>query len=156
MNLNCVILIGRLTKDPELKYTPNGIATSTFSLAINRDYTTQDGKKEVDYLNIVVWRQTAENCKKYLRKGSLVAVEGRIQTRSYDNNEGKKVYVTEILGENVRFLDSKKSSEESEPSSPASYGSPPPERSSSAHSQDPFQSSGKKVNISDNDIPFFP
>ncbi len=155
MNLNCVILIGRLTKDPELKFTSSGIASSTFSLAVNRDYTTQDGKREVDYINIVVWRQQAENCAKYLKKGSLVAVEGRIQTRNYDNNEGKKVYVTEIVAENVRFLDSKKSQDE------GGYPAPPPPSNYSKGQdrqdrQDPFGSSGEKVNISDNDLPFFP
>lgn len=107
--LNRVILIGRLTKNPELRYTPNGIGVATFTLAINRPYIK---KEEVDFINIVVWRTQAENVAKYLKKGSLCAVDGRIQTRNYENNEGKKVYVTEIVAENVRFLDSKKTEED--------------------------------------------
>lgn len=112
--LNRTILIGRLTADPILRYTPNGIATTSFTLAVDRPFSKTE---EVDFINIVVWRTQAENVANYLKKGSLCAVDGRIQTRNYENNEGKKVYVTEIVAENVRFLDSKKTKgdESSEP-----------------------------------------
>jgi single-strand DNA-binding protein len=102
--LNRSILIGRLTRDPELRYTSSGVATCTFTLAVERPFKT-NGEKEADFIPVVTWRQQAESCANYLRKGRLAAVEGRIQVRNYDNNEGKKVYVTEIVADNVRFLE---------------------------------------------------
>lgn len=106
--INRVVLVGRLTKDPELRYTPNtGIAVTTFTLAVNRSFTNQQGERDADFVSIVVWRNAAENCANYLRKGSLAGIDGRIQTRSYDTPEGQKRFVTEVVAENVRFLDSK-------------------------------------------------
>lgn len=105
--LNRSILIGRLTRDPELRYTPNGIATCTFTLAVDRPFV-KDGEKEADFISIVTWRQLAETCANYLRKGRLTAVEGRIQVRNYKGKDEKKVYVTEIIADNVRFLESSK------------------------------------------------
>ena len=99
--LNRTILIGRLTREPELKYTPNGNATCTFSLAVNRKFN----KDEVDFIDVVTWRGLAENCANYLGKGRLAAVEGRIQTRTYENQEGQKRKVTEVVADEVRFLD---------------------------------------------------
>lgn len=107
--MNKVILIGRLTRDPELRYTSSNVATCTFSIAVDRTFTNQNGEREADFINIVVWRKQAENCKNYLAKGSQVAVEGRIQTRNYDDKDGKKVYVTEVVADNVQFLGSKSS-----------------------------------------------
>ena len=101
---NRVILIGRTTADPNLNYTPNtGKAVTTFKLAVNRQFK----QNEADFIPIVVWDKAAENCANYLKKGSLCAVDGRIQTRSYDDAKGQKKYITEIVAENVRFLDSK-------------------------------------------------
>jgi len=105
--LNRTILIGRLVRDPELRYTPNGVPTASFTLAVDRNFTNKQGEKEADFINIVTWRGQAENIANYVKKGSLVAVEGRIQTRNYENNEGRKVYVTEVVADNVRFLDAK-------------------------------------------------
>ncbi len=105
--MNKVMLIGRLTRDPELRYTPSNIATVSFSLAVNRQFTNQSGVRETDFINVIVWRKQAENVKKYVTKGSLVAVEGRIQTRTYDDKDGKKVYVTEIVADSVQFLEPK-------------------------------------------------
>lgn len=140
--LNRIILIGRLTRDPELRYTPAGVAVTQFSLAIDRPFTGGNGKeKEVDFINIVTWRQLAETCANYLRKGRLTAVEGRLQIRNYDNNEGRKIYVTEVVADNVRFLESAKNN--SEPSS-----------NNNSHNQDPFQDDGKPIDISDDDLPF--
>ncbi|MBM7624325.1 single-stranded DNA-binding protein [Sporohalobacter salinus] len=103
--LNKVILIGRLTDDPELRYTPNGVAVANFSLAVERPYTNKDGDRDVDFIDIVVWRKQAENCANHLGKGRLVAVEGRLQIRSYENSEGQRRRVSEIVANNVRFLD---------------------------------------------------
>lgn len=116
--LNRVILIGRLTRDPELRYTPSGVATTSFNLAVDRPFTNQQGQKETDFIPIVTWRTQAENVANYLKQGSLVAVEGRIQTRNYENNEGKKVYITEVVADNVRFLESKKQHSIEEGSTP--------------------------------------
>lgn len=108
--LNRVILIGRLTRDPELKYTSTGRAVSTFTLAVDRGFTNQQGKREADFIPIVTWNKLAENCSKYLAKGSLVGVEGKLQVRSYEAKEGGRRYVTEVIAGMVQFLE-KKSSE---------------------------------------------
>ena len=105
--MNKVILIGRLTRDPELRYTGSNTPVATFSLAVNRSFTNQNGEREADFINCVVWRKLAETAKNYLSKGSQVAVEGRIQTRKYQNDKGENKYITEILVENVEFLESK-------------------------------------------------
>lgn len=109
--LNRIILIGRLTRDPELRYTPAGVAVTQFTLAVDRNFTGQNGEREADFIPVVTWRQLAETCANYLRKGRLAAVEGRIQVRNYENNEGKRVYVTEVIADNVRFLESAQSRE---------------------------------------------
>ncbi len=98
--LNRVILIGRLTKDPELRYTQNGTAVATFTLAVDRKFK----REEADFIPIVVWAKQAENCATYLNKGSQVAIEGRIQVRTYDNQEGQRRWVTEVVAEDVRFM----------------------------------------------------
>src|SRR5690554_4419549 len=105
--INRVVLVGRLTRDPELRYTPNGVAVANFGIAVNRPFTNQRGEREADFFNCVVWRKQAENVANYLKKGSLAGIDGRIQTRSYEGRDGKRVYVTEILAESVQFLDSK-------------------------------------------------
>ena len=105
--MNKVTLIGRLTKDPELRYTSSNIPSATFTLAVNRQFTNQNGVREADFINIVIWRKQAETAKKYLAKGSLIAIDGRIQTRNYDGADGKKVYVTEVVADNFEFLESK-------------------------------------------------
>lgn len=104
--LNQVILIGRLTHDPELRYTAgSGIPVTTFSLAVNRPFTNQQGEREADFIKIVTWRKQAENCANYLKKGSMAAVTGRLQIRSYEDNEGIKRKVAEVVADNVTFLD---------------------------------------------------
>lgn len=113
--LNRVILIGRLTADPNLRYTPTGVAVCQFTLAVDRPFTREGGERETDFIPIVTWRQLAETCANYLKKGRLTAVEGRIQVRSYENNEGKRVYVTEVIADNVRFLESNRNSSNDEP-----------------------------------------
>ena len=103
--INRVVLVGRLTKDPELKYTPSGIAMARFTLAVNRTFTNQQGEKEADFINCLVWRKQAENTANYLKKGSLAGVEGRIQTGSYEGQDGKRVYTTDVVVDSVQFLE---------------------------------------------------
>ena len=105
--INRVVLIGRLTRDPELRRTPQGDAVTSFTLAVNRNYTDKDGQQQADFINCVVWKKSAENVEKYCSKGSLVGVEGRIQTRSYDNSQGQKVYVVEVICDSVQFLETR-------------------------------------------------
>ncbi|WOI43354.1 single-stranded DNA-binding protein (plasmid) [Bacillus altitudinis] len=104
--LNRVVLTGRLTKDPNLKYTPNGHAVCMFTLAVNRKKAT--GNEKADFLNCIVWRNQAEAAANYLSKGSLVGVDGRLETRNYENQQGQRVFVTEVQVESVQFLESKK------------------------------------------------
>ena len=137
--LNKSILIGRLTKDPELRYTPaNGVAVTTFTVAVDRPFTNQQGERETDFIPVVVWRKQAENCANYLNKGSLVAVDGRIQIRTYDDKEGQRRWMTEVVAENVRFL------------------SPKGEQSASSgqDKKEPYGIKGEEVNITEDDVPF--
>lgn len=106
--INNLTLVGRLTKDPDLKYTGNGTAVATFTLAVNRNFTNQSGEREADFINCVIWRKPAETLANYAKKGVLIGVTGRIQTRSYDNQQGQKVYVTEVIADNFQLLESKK------------------------------------------------
>lgn len=105
--LNRVVLIGRLTKDPELRYTPNGVAVANFTLAVDRNYKNAQGERETDFIPCVVYRQLAELVTNYLSKGKLAAVDGRIQVRSYNGQDGQKRWVTEVIAEDVRFLSPK-------------------------------------------------
>jgi single-strand DNA-binding protein len=161
--LNRVILIGRLTRDPELRYTPAGVAVTQFTLAVDRPFSSNQGQREADFIPVVTWRQLAETCANYLRKGRLAAVEGRIQVRNYDNNEGRRVYVTEVIADNVRFLESPNSGnrEDGAPmggnSSGGSGNGGGGNRGSyggGREQQDPFQDDGRPIDISDDDLPF--
>lgn len=105
--MNKVILIGRLTKDPELKKTNSGLSYVQFNLAVNRNYTNKSGEKQADFINCVAWRTQADNLVKYIRKGGLIGVEGEIQTRTYDDKNGIKKYITEVLCNSIEFLESK-------------------------------------------------
>lgn len=134
--INRCVLVGRLTADPSLRYTPSGVAVTTFTLAVNRQFSNNEGEREADFINIVAWRQLAELCANYLKKGSQAGLEGRLQTRSYDNKEGKRVFVVEVVADNVQFL-STNNFEKQQPN----------------QSQDPFSDS-KTIDISDDDLPF--
>lgn len=155
--LNRVILIGRLTRDPELRYTPNGNAVASFAIAVDRQFSGQGGEREVDFINIVTWNKQAENVANFMKKGRMVAVDGRLQVRNYDNQEGKKVYVTEVVAENVRFLDSGNASKEE--SSGERFASNQ-DRYSSATTKpepagkNPFADISRPMNLSDDDLPF--
>lgn len=105
--LNNVSLVGRLTKDAELRYTPSNVAIATFTLAVNRTFKNENGEREADFINCVMWRQQAENLANWAKKGALIGITGRIQTRSYDNQQGQRVYVTEVVAEQFQLLESK-------------------------------------------------
>ncbi|UUZ91320.1 single-stranded DNA-binding protein [Paenibacillus sp. P25] len=161
--LNRVILIGRLTRDPELRYTPAGVAVTQFTLAVDRPFSSGQGQqREADFIPIVTWRQLAETCANYLRKGRLAAVEGRIQVRNYDNNEGRRVYVTEVIADNVRFLESANSGNREEGAggggmsggNSSGGGNRGGGYGGGRDNQDPFQDDGKPIDISDDDLPF--
>ncbi len=105
--INNVILVGRLTKDPDLRYTADGQAVANVTLAVARNFKTSDGVVETDFINCTLWRKTAENTANYCKKGSVIGVTGRIQTRNYENEAGQKIYVTDVLAESVKFLGTK-------------------------------------------------
>ena len=105
--MNSVCLVGRTTKDPELRYTPSNVAVATFSLAVNRNFKDANGERETDFINCVIWRQQAENLANWAKKGALIGITGRIQTRSYENQQGQRVYVTEVVAENFQMLESR-------------------------------------------------
>lgn len=107
--LNNVSLVGRLTKDAELRYTPSNVAVVTFTLAVNRTFKNENGDREADFINCVMWRQQAENLANWAKKGALIGITGRIQTRSYDNQQGQRVYVTEVVAEQFQLLESRNS-----------------------------------------------
>jgi single-strand DNA-binding protein len=153
--MNRVVLVGRLTKDPDLRYTPNGVPTASFTLAVNRNFTNAQGEKEVDFINCVVWRKPAENCANFLKKGSLAGVDGRIQTRNYEGQDGKRVYVTEVLAESVQFLDSKPRNEEGNTNTRGNSERPKNEGNSgfTRVDDDPFAGNGQ-IDISSDDLPF--
>ncbi|AGZ24980.1 single-stranded DNA-binding protein [Staphylococcus pasteuri] len=113
--LNRVVLVGRLTKDPEFRTTQNGVSVATFTLAVNRNFKNKNGEQQADFINVVVFRQQAENVNNYLSKGNLAGVDGRIQSRSYENKEGQRVYVTEVLADSVQFLEPKNNQSNNRP-----------------------------------------
>ena len=121
--MNKVILVGNLTRDPELITTTNGVSLCRFSLAVQRRFAGQDGEREADFINIVVWRGQADNCYKYLKKGSKCGVVGSLQTRSYDAQDGTKRYSTDVVADEVEFLSTKGSSNAEESFEPAETGS---------------------------------
>lgn len=168
--MNKVVLIGRLTRDPELRYTGSNLPVATFSIAVNRNFSNQSGEREADFINIVVWRKQAENVKNYLTQGSQVAIEGRIQTRSYDDNNGQRRYVTEVVADNVEFLGSRNSSNNSNNSgsnfannnnnsnsegpSPYDFGDNSQEPKGTNLDSNPFADFGASIEISDDELPF--
>jgi len=154
--MNRVVLIGRLTAKPELRYTGSNLPYTRFSVAVNRNFTNAQGQREADFINVVVWDKQAENLCKYQKKGNQIAVEGRIQTRNYDDNTGRRVYVTEILANNISFLDAKGSNSNSD--SFNNLPEPPMQEENSFQTvsveKDPFEAFGDSIEISDNDLPF--
>ncbi len=163
--MNRVVVVGRLTRDPDLRYTPNGVAVANFTVASNRPFKNQQGENEADFINCVVWRNAAENLANYMKKGSMIGVDGRIQTRSYDDKDGKRVFVTEVVAESVQFLEPRGSSNQGQGSynqSNTSQGQPAQQQGQKSESfsnqnqssNEPFKTDGEPIDISDDDLPF--
>lgn len=166
--MNRVVLVGRLTKDPDLRYTPNGVPVATFTLAVNRPFKNANDENEADFINVVVWRKPAENTANFLKKGSMAGVDGRIQTRHYEGQDGKRVYVTEVQAESVQFLEPRNSGGGNNGGNGAAnaYDQSQRNRNSVGNQNqsnnnrgytrmddDPFAGNGQ-VDISDDDLPF--
>ena len=155
--INNLTLAGRLTKDPDLKYTGNGTAVATFTLAVNRNFTNQSGEREADFINCVIWRKPAETLANYAKKGVLIGVTGRIQTRSYENQQGQKVYVTEVIADNFQLLESKKAdssqnTQGNDVSNSQTNNYTRNQQNTNSATEDPFGNSS--IDISDDDLPF--
>lgn len=172
--INNTVLTGRLTKDVDLRYTQSGVAVGSFNLAVERTFKKQGGERETDFINCIIWRKAAENFANFTRKGSLVGIEGRIQTRNYENQQGQRVYVTEIVVENFTLLESRSVTEErpretsnqnnkqTMPNQSTGQKQPNPSQQNQnanhsnqyTNNQDPFLSNGQSIDISDDDLPF--
>lgn len=139
--INNVVLVGRLTKDAELRYTQSNVAVATFTLAVNRTFKSENGEREADFINCVMWRKQAENLANWAKKGALIGVTGRIQTRTYDNQQGQRVYVTEVVSENFQLLESRKDGSQ---------------QTVDNHDQQApnFARTSNPMDISDDDLPF--
>lgn len=137
--INNVVLVGRLVRDPELRYTPSNQAVATFSLAVNRNFKGQNGEREADFINCVIWRQQAENLTNWAKKGALIGITGRIQTRNYENQQGQRVYVTEVVADNFQLLEFNKQNNQGH---------------SQGNSQPDFSQQAEPMNILDSDLPF--
>lgn len=135
--MNSVCLVGRLTKNPELRYTPNNQAVATFSLAVNRNFKGQNGEREADFINCVIWRQQAENLANWAKKGALIGITGRIQTRSYENQQGQRVYVTEVIANDFQLLEKRETGHQQP-----------------VGNQPEFGRNASPMDISDDDLPF--
>jgi len=147
--MNRAILVGNLTRDPEVRVLNSGVSVCSFTVAVNRRFTNQNGEREADFIPVVVWRQQAENCSRYLRRGSKVAVCGTIQTRSYDAQDGSKRYVTEVVADEVQFLDSRNGSPEMDAPAAPAYNRAP------AQPARPAPSMGDDLQtIEEDDLPF--
>lgn len=160
--LNSVSLTGRLTRDVDLRYTQSGTAAGSFTLAVDRKFKSKNGERETDFVNCQIWRKSAENFANFTKKGSLVGVEGRIQTRTYDNAQGQKVFVTEVIVDNFALLESRQASQNNHKSqqtantsaTASTNASQTTPNASLANTTDPFANNGKPLDISDDDLPF--
>ena len=153
--INRVVLVGRLTKDPEFRTTQSGVDVATFTLAVNRTFTNAQGEREADFINIVVFRNQAHNVNNYLSKGKLAGVDGRIQSRSYENQEGRRIFVTEVVADSVQFLEPKNSNGgqqdtyQQQTQSQTQRG-----QNTKPQGQDTFANANGPIDISDDDLPF--
>lgn len=148
--INRTILVGRLTANPQFRTTPNGVSIANFTIAVNRTFTNAQGEREADFINCVVFRKQAENVNNYLSKGKLAGVDGRIQSRSYENNEGKRVFVTEVVCDSVQFLEPKDNSNQNV--SQGQQRGTNNQQSGNTAIDNPF--SNGSVDIDDSDLPF--
>ncbi|USS93301.1 single-stranded DNA-binding protein [Fructilactobacillus ixorae] len=173
--INTVVLTGRLTRDVDLRYTQSGAAVGSFTLAVDRRFTNQNGDREADFVNCVIWRKSAENLANFVHKGSLLGVEGRLQTRNYENKQGQRVYVTEVVVENFTLLEPRNSGQQGNNAGNQApqqnpFGTPQSNNfggqadhnganqsnpsNGNDNSADPFAGSGDQIDISDDDLPF--
>lgn len=165
--MNKIILVGRLTKDPEVRSTSAGFATANFTVAVSRNFKNKDGNYDADFLPCVAFRNTADFVAKHFKKGSLIGVEGRVQTRNYDAQDGTKRYVTEVIVENIEFVGGKNENGSSElantnynNSNSNAYIDAPSEApvdvmpEYDVPASDPYENYDKEVSLSDNDLPF--
>lgn len=176
--INRIVIVGRLTKDPDLRYTPKGDAVARFTVAVNRTFTNAQGEREADFINCQVWRKQAENVANYLKKGSLTGVEGRLQTGSYEGQDGKRVYTTDLVADSVQFLEPKSSQDGRSESGGSQQGGQQQNRNSgqqggynqqgskynpdanknqpnySRVDDDPFARGSGPIDVSDDDLPF--
>ncbi|MDN5402837.1 MAG: single-stranded DNA-binding protein [Lactococcus sp.] len=150
--INNVTLVGRLTKDVELKYTPSNVANVSFTLAVNRTFKNANGEREADFINCVIWRQSAENFANWAKKGALIGITGRIQTRNYENAQGQRVYITEVVAENFQMLESRnqqQGQQQAQPQQAKQQSSTP----NFGRDSDPF-SSDSPMDLNSDDLPF--
>ncbi|KPH76089.1 single-stranded DNA-binding protein [Oceanobacillus caeni] len=158
MSLNRTVLVGRLTRDPDLRYTPTGVAVANFTLAVNRPFANQQGNREADFINCVAWRKPAENLANYMKKGSQIGIDGRIQTRTYEGQDGKTVYVTEVLAESIQFLESKNNGNTGRNGQTGTNTQPYQQNNQNQpnfnSNEDPFANNGQPIDINDSDLPF--
>jgi single-strand DNA-binding protein len=140
--INRVVLTGNLTKDPELKTTQSGLSVVQFVIGVQRQFARKDGEREADFISCVAWRKTAKNIARYFKKGQLIGIDGRVQTRSYDDKNGQRVYVTEVVVDNFAFLSSQKG-----------QGNRNPSQRPNTTAQDPFAGTSN-IDITDDDLPF--
>ncbi len=168
--INRVVLVGRLTKDPELRYTPNGIASCRFTVAVNRTFKGQNGEQEADFISCVAWRKQAENLANFMKKGNLIGVEGRIQTGSYEGQDGKRVFTTDVVADSIQFLEPRNSTGgaqntpnyqsctntggTSQNPPQGNYGSQNKQPSYTRVDEDPFANSKGPIEVSEDDLPF--
>lgn len=172
--INNIVLTGRMTREVDLRYTQSGVAVGSFNLAVERPFKTQGGERETDFINCIIWRKAAENFANFTRKGSLVGIEGRIRTRNYENQQGQRVYVTEVVVENFTLLESRNVTEQrpretsnqnntqTTPNQSTGQKQPNPSQQNQnanhsnqyTNNQDPFLSNGQSIDISDDDLPF--
>lgn len=160
--MNNVNLIGRLTKPVDLRYTQSGVAYGMFTIAVNRRFKNQNGEKETDFINCAMWRKAAENFANFTHKGSLVGIEGRIQTRNYENQQGQKVYVTEVLAENFSLLEPRNATSRLEGAGEGFNvghvntfnGNKNANTRGNFAKNDPFTANGESFDVQDSDLPF--
>lgn len=154
--INRVVLVGRLTKDPEYRTTPSGVDIANFTLAINRNFTNAQGEREADFIKVIVFRKQAKNVNDYLFKGNLAGVDGRMQSRSYENDEGKRIFVTEVVADSVQFLEPKNSNNQQDTYQQQASQSrgQSTQTSSKSNGDNPFANANGPIDISDDDLPF--
>ena len=145
--INNVTLVGRLTKDVELKYTPANQAVAQFTLAVNRTFKNANGERESDFINCVIWRKSAENFANWVKKGALIGITGRIQTRNYENQQGQRVYITEVVAENFQMLESRNQQQGQQQAQPQQA------KQQQVKQPDPF-SGGTPMSLNDDSLPF--